>query len=107
MHMAADTGAARSEVPPLYLLRTFWQVATERSYTRAADALHLSQPAVSGHIRTLERHYRARLFEVRSRRVYLTAEGEALLEYADRIFALLGDAERAVAETRNLQRGQL
>lgn len=98
---------AASELPPLYLLRTFWQVATERSYTRAAASLYLSQPAVSGHIRTLERHYRARLFQVRSRRVYLTAEGEALLEYAERIFGLLREAEHAVAETRDLQRGQL
>jgi DNA-binding transcriptional LysR family regulator len=80
----------------LYFLRTFRTVAALRSYTRAAQALNLGQPAVSAQIRALERHYGARLFQVRQRRVYLTAAGEALLAYADRAFNLLRDAPMAV-----------
>lgn len=91
----------------LYRLQTFHAVATERSFTRAARHLHLSQPAVSAHIRSLERHYGARLFAVRHRRVYLTAEGEAQFAYSERVFNLLREAERAVAATQGLERGRL
>jgi DNA-binding transcriptional LysR family regulator len=95
--------------PPasLYRLQTFHSVATERSFTRAARRLHLSQPAVSAHIRALERHFGAPLFAVRHRRVYLTAEGEALFTYSERVFNLLREAERAVAATHGLERGRL
>lgn len=91
----------------LYYLQTFHLVATERSFTRAARQLALSQPAVSAHIRALERYYRAPLFAVRHRRVYLTAAGEALYEYTARIFNLLREANRAVAATQGLERGRL
>jgi LysR family transcriptional regulator, transcriptional activator of the cysJI operon len=91
----------------LYRLQTFHRVAAERSFTRAARQLHLSQPAVSAHVRALERHFGARLFAVRHRRVYLTAEGEALFAYSERVFNLLREAERAVAATQGLERGQL
>src|SRR5687767_1456418 len=78
-------GAGAAESPPaLYYLRTFHLVATERSFTRAGRRLHLSQPTVSAHIRALERHYGARLFETANRRVRLTDEGAALLPYAER-----------------------
>src|SRR5438067_4747708 len=96
-----------AEEAPLYYLRTFDVVASRRSYTGAARELHLSQPAVSAHIRALERHYGARLFETRHRRVYLTPEGEALRAYSERIFNLVHDAGRAVAATRGLEQGRL
>src|SRR3954453_7105653 len=91
----------------LYRLQTFHTVATERSFTRAARELHLSQPAVSAHIRALERHFGARLFAVRHRRVYLMAAGEALFTYTERVFNLPREAERAVAATQGLERGRL
>jgi DNA-binding transcriptional LysR family regulator len=91
----------------LYYLRTFRAVALARSFTEGGRALHLSQPAVSAQIRALERHFGGRLFEVRHRRVHLTAEGEALLPYAERVFSLLREADEAVAGTRGLERGRL
>src|ERR687883_391583 len=91
----------------LYHLRTFHVVATERSFTRAAERLQLSQSAVSGHIRALERHSGPPLFVVPHRRVYLTDEGAALYEYTERVFNLLRDADRAVAATQGLERGEL
>jgi len=93
--------------PSLYFMRTFHAVATERSFTEAGHRLNLSQPAVSAQIRALERHYGARLFEVRHRRVHLTAEGEALLPYAERVLDLLREADDAVAATQGLRRGRL
>src|SRR5262245_25963037 len=108
MNFADDimTGDA-SVAPSLYYLRTFHAVATERSFTRAGQRLGLSQPAVSAQIRALERHYGGRLFELRHRRVRLSAEGEALLPYAERVLGLLREADDAVAATRGLERGQL
>jgi DNA-binding transcriptional LysR family regulator len=96
-----------SAQPSLYYLHTFHAVAELRSFTRAARALDLSQPAVSAHIRALEHYYRARLFEVRHRRVYLTAEGDALFAYTERVFNLLREAERAVAAIQTAERGHL
>jgi DNA-binding transcriptional LysR family regulator len=93
--------------PPLAYLWTFHAVATLGGFTRAAQALHLSQPAVSGHIRVLERHYEARLFVVHHRRARLTPEGQALFAHTERIFNLVRRAGRAVAATRDLEAGQL
>jgi LysR family transcriptional regulator, transcriptional activator of the cysJI operon len=91
----------------LYHLQTFHAVATERSVARAAQRLQLSEVAVSGHIRALERHYGAPLFAVRHRRVYLTVEGAALYEDTERVFSLLGEANEASADNRGVERGQL
>jgi DNA-binding transcriptional LysR family regulator len=91
----------------LYFLRTFHTVAALHSYTRAAQALHLGQPAVSAQIRSLERHYEARLFQVRGRRAHLTAEGEALWSYADRVFNLLRAAPAAVKASQTGDWGRL
>src|SRR5581483_12021678 len=103
---SAELIALRS-IATLEALLTFHAVAMLRSYSRAAQVLQLSQPAVSARIRALERHYGAPLFAVRHRRVYLTAEGQTLLEYTQRIFNLLRRAEREVAATRALGHGRL
>ena len=61
-----------------YRARTFLEVCRQGSYTKAAQELRLSQPAVSQHIRDLETRYRARLFSDRGRRLTLTPAGEML-----------------------------
>jgi DNA-binding transcriptional LysR family regulator len=91
--------------PALYYLHTFHTVARERSFTRAARRLDLSQPAVSGHIRSLEAYYGARLLEVRQRRTHLTAAGEALFAYTSRVFHLLDEADQVVDASRSGQQG--
>jgi DNA-binding transcriptional LysR family regulator len=95
------------ETPVLYYLRTFHTVADEQSFTRAGHRLNLSQPAVSAHIRALERYYGAPLFEVRRRRTCLTASGEALLAYTSRVFHLLDEADQVLEATRAGQHGLL
>ena len=56
-----------------YRAHTFLEVYRQRSYTRAAEALHITQPAVSQHIRQLERHYGCALFTKTGRGVEPTA----------------------------------
>ncbi|WP_421954001.1 LysR family transcriptional regulator [Polaromonas sp.] len=76
-------------------LRAFLALADQRSFTRAATACHLSQPAFSALIRTLESELRTRLFDRDTRSVQLTAEGR-LFETSAR--QLLGDFGVAVSD---------
>lgn len=59
-------------LPPLYALRAFDIAALQGSYTRAAEALHVTPGAISRHIRTLEAHFRCQLFLRKGPRVELT-----------------------------------
>lgn len=68
-------------------LEYFRAVARELHFTRAGEALHVAQPALSQHIRKLERQLGLTLFERDRHRVELTAAGAALLEHAERILA--------------------
>jgi DNA-binding transcriptional LysR family regulator len=93
-------------------LRYFVSVADELSFTRAAERLHLSQPALSKQIRVLERTVRARLFDRDRRQVRLTAAGEVLLAAARRVLADWDDgtaaaSDLAAQEQRTLRVGTL
>jgi DNA-binding transcriptional LysR family regulator len=79
-------------------LRYFVAVAEELHFTRAAERLHLSQPALSKQIRLLERHLRADLFVREPRAVRLTAAGEALLAHAGDVLARWDEGVAAVNE---------
>src|SRR5947208_5248323 len=82
------------------LLRAFLMVAERRSFTRAAEALFLSQPAVTQQIQSLEREVGERLFERQGRRVTLTPAGEAFYPFVSRALALLDEGQAAVGEVR-------
>ncbi|UOQ65589.1 LysR substrate-binding domain-containing protein [Hymenobacter volaticus] len=73
---------------PDFRLRVFQSVARHLSFTRAAQELYISQPAITKHIRELERSYGQRLFERRGNRVSLTEAGNLLLEHADAVEGL-------------------
>lgn len=64
-------------------IMTFLRVVSEKSYTRAAQDLGLTQPAVSQQIRKLEEHYGARLIAVTGKGLRMTEQGEALFNYAN------------------------
>jgi LysR family transcriptional activator of nhaA len=66
----------------------FWTVAREGSVTRACEVLHLTQPAVSAQLRTLERSLGEKLFERRGRQLVLTDTGRVVYRYAEEIFTL-------------------
>lgn len=82
-------------------LRSFVTVAELSSFSRAADELHLAQPAVSQQVRRLERGLGADLFERSTRRVRLTAAGERLLPRARTILAEMTRAEDEVRLMRS------
>jgi aminoethylphosphonate catabolism LysR family transcriptional regulator len=82
-------------------------VAKGGSFTQAAQALSITQPAVTIHIRGLERYYGVRLFDRGGRRAKLTDVGQTLFEYAQRIFALAEEAEHALENAGELRAGRL
>ena len=84
-------------------LRSFVAVAQERNFTRAAERLHLAQPALSVHIRQLEERMGVQLVERTTRHVALTPAGEALLE---RSRALLDGVADAVQIARDAALGR-
>jgi len=93
-------------------LRYFVAVADELSFTRAAERLHLSQPALSKQIAALETTLRARLLRRDRRQVSLTAAGAALHAAAQRLLADWDEAaavvaDAAAAETKVLRVGTL
>lgn len=93
-------------------LRYFVAVAEELNFTRAAERLHLSQPALSKQIRGLETALRAQLFARDRRQVSLTAAGRALLDAARPLLdhwdeGIAAVAEAAAAEARTLRVGTL
>jgi|SRR5215469_926031 DNA-binding transcriptional LysR family regulator len=91
----------------LYELETFLAVSQERSFSRAAQRLRRTQPAVSQIIRKLERELGESLFDRSSREGLLTDAGTVLLEYAQRLVNMRGRAEDALRELRQFQRGKI
>jgi len=91
----------------LRLLRIFATVARRKSFSRAAEELIISQPAVSKGVRELERQLGLPLLDRSRGGVTLTESGETLLRYAQRIFAIEAAAEVAVARMREVARGTL
>jgi DNA-binding transcriptional LysR family regulator len=85
----------------------FLAIARAGSFRRAAEALHLSQPALSQHVRELETALGARLFDRLARRVALTDAGQVLAEHATRLFVTLADARQAIQDLQGLERGAL
>ena len=88
-------------------LRIFATVAEMLHFTRAAEVLHLSQPAVSAAIAALEAEHGLRLFDRIGRRVELTAAGQLLHGQARAILAKVEEAGTMLAELSGLSRGAL
>lgn len=88
-------------------LRVFTEVARNLSFVRAAEALHLTPPAVTMQVKELESAIEMPLFNREGRRISLTTVGEYFLVYAKRMLATLKDAEDAMARFRRLESGVL
>jgi len=88
----------------LYL---FHQVAAARGFTRAAEQLYISQPALSRQVHELEQELGVPLIDRVGRRICLTEAGETLFEYTTRLFGLIDEIETVMRDTRGLQRGRL
>ena len=88
-------------------LQVFLSVATEHSFSRAAERLHRTQPAVSQAIKRLEEELDERLFDRSLKGGRLTEAGELLFDYAQRLTRLKTEAESAVRELQELRRGRV
>lgn len=88
-------------------LRVFVEVAQHQSFTRAAESLHIAQPAVSISIRKLEEELELVLLNRQEKKVTLTAEGKNLLAHARQILDNCQAAEEEMAELKGLSRGEV
>ncbi len=91
----------------LELYRIFYHVAQTLSFSKAADALFLSQSAVSQHIHSLEKHLNTQLFHRSTKKVQLTGEGQLLLEHIQPALFSILQGEKLLAETAQMNRGRL
>ncbi len=88
-------------------LQVFEAVARQLSYTRAAEELHLTQPAVSMQIKQLESSVGLSLFEQLGKRVFMTQAGETMLRHAQTIMRHLATAREEMDELKGVDSGRL
>jgi DNA-binding transcriptional LysR family regulator len=88
-------------------LKVFEAVARHRSFSRAAEELHLTQPAVSTQVRKLEEHAGLPLFEQLGKKIHLTPAGEQLLQCSREIIQKFQEAEEAMAQFKGVSGGRL
>jgi len=88
-------------------LQVFFAVAKHGSFTRAADSLFMTQPAVTFQIKQLEEHFNCRLFERQHQKIALTDAGQLVFGFAEKILALSDEMEGRVAELTGQMGGTL
>src|SRR5688572_2226349 len=88
-------------------LQVFHAVAKHLSFTKAADALFMTQPAVTFQVRQLEEQFSTRLFDRAQGRITLTPAGMVAFQYAERILALSGELEARLKELSGQETGPL
>lgn len=88
-------------------LRYFLAVADTRSFTRAAERLHMTQPTLSQQVKQLEQLIGTVLFERGSREIGLTAAGKLFKPYCERVLKEIESSELALSELEGLMRGTL
>ncbi len=91
----------------LWQLHIFCKVVELKSFSKAGETIHLSQPTVSSHIKDLEDHLGCRLIDRMSKEALPTKAGELLYRYAKRLLALRNETETAMAEFKGKIKGTL
>ncbi len=91
----------------LWQLHIFCKVVELKSFSRAGEVIHLSQPTISSHIKDLEDHFGLRLVDRLPRKIEPTRAGRLLYRYARRILALRDETESAMAAFQGSTRGPL
>lgn len=90
-----------------FRLKVFCSVAKNLSYTKAAQELFISQPAITKHVKELEAQYQTRLFERLGNRIELTPSGRLLLEHSEAILEAYNRLEFEMSLLRNEYSGEL
>ena len=85
----------------------FHEVARLQSFSKAAETLHIAQPAISMSIQKFERELGLRLFHRNDRKIRLTDEGQRLFKHADIILKNLDDAQLEMRELKGLTQGSV
>lgn len=91
----------------LRYVRYFLAVAEHQSFTRAAEALHISQPALSQHVKALEESLGVQLFDRSGRNIRLTDTGQVYLHHVQLAFQALNEGQRAIHDLEDLSRGSI
>jgi len=87
--------------------RNFYYAAKHLNFTRAAEELFISQPAITVQVKAFESVCGFRLFKKRGRKIWLTDEGRILFELAQKVFTLEKEIENTVEDLRKLKKGVL
>ncbi|MBI1956196.1 MAG: LysR family transcriptional regulator [Acidobacteria bacterium] len=85
----------------------FLEVARQHSFSRAAEKLYRTQPAISAQIRSLEQEFGQKLFDRSGRKIFLTPAGEVLYEYGEKLVALHRETLQRVREAQDAVAGKL
>ena len=88
-------------------LQVFYTVAKQLSFTKAAEQLFMTQPAVTFQVKQLEEHFNTRLFERSHGRIALTPAGRLVLDYAERVLTLSEEMDARVADLTGTVAGPL
>lgn len=91
----------------LYKLKSFYTVAKLGSFSRAAETLFLTQPAVSAQIKDLEYEYKTKLFDRVGRKIKLTGAGETLMGYVKNILDMYEESHFAVNLLKDAKDGSI
>lgn len=90
-----------------FRIRVFHTVAKRLSFTKAAEELYITQPAVTKHIRELEAHFKQKLFERNGNKIQLTIAGKVLLRHSETLFLLYREIAIDMNELVKEQKGRL
>jgi len=88
-------------------LKIFCAIVEKRSFSKAGEAVFLSQPTVSLQIKSLEQKLGTRLLDRQGREVTITKSGEALYSYAQKILHLVDEARQSIEQLKGLIRGEI
>jgi DNA-binding transcriptional LysR family regulator len=88
-----------------FRLKVFNTVAKRLSFTKAANELNITQPAVSKHIKEIEQQLNTKLFDRNGTKISLTVTGSTLLEYTEKIFTIYRELEFEVSQLNQKQEG--
>ena len=91
----------------LWQLNIFCKVVELKGFSKAGNAIHLSQPTISSHIKDLENHFECQLIDRLGKKAVPTKAGELLYHYARKLIALRDETQAAMAEFHGRIKGRL
>lgn len=90
-----------------YRLKVFYTTASRLSFTKAAEELYISQPAVTKHIKEIESQLNTKLFDRKGTSIQLTQSGKILYDYAEKIRNMYRDLEFEIGQINHQHKGKL